>query len=223
MSAKQSVNVQQVLAFLENHPDFLVQYAEKLGFRPQENKVLSFNQGKLAQMQQKSERTHTLMQQIIADTQHNSIVMQKLLAFTHRLLLTANLTQLVKAVDAGLRQDFSLPNYAFKILPPEISKAKIPKILLWQTEISAEAAADFYHVQCGSQIHAAIQALLIQQNPSLMSFLQLPVVWQGKTIAFLAIGHEDSGYFHADLSTDLAAQLAANLAAVLARLLRLPE
>ena len=81
-----ALNEQTVLAYVQQHPEFLQTHAQTLGIRADETKILSFNQGSLNVLKQKTERMAAQLAQMLDDAERNRSTTAKLLAFNHRLL-----------------------------------------------------------------------------------------------------------------------------------------
>lgn len=216
-----ALNEQEVLAYLQQHDDFLHTHAQVLGIRLNEAKVLSFNQGSLAALRQKTERMGAQLLQMLADAEGNRITAVKLQTFNQRLLSANTLGQLWQASSSSLRTDFALPHHALQLLIPPRNKARVPAAI--QAASNGELRLAWKKLsapRCDTRVPKPVRALF-GSEPVLESFLQLPIQHKGALWAVLVIGHEDPGYFHADLQTDLVAAMANSLAAAMSRIMGL--
>ena len=217
-----ALNEQAVLAYVQEHPEFLQTHAQTLGIRADEAKILSFNQGSLDALKQKTERMAAQLAQMLEDAEGNRQTTAKLLAFNRRLLSANTMGQLWQACGDSLNQDFGLPHHALQVLQAPRNKARIPAAVQAVDKVDLQQAwRGLAAPVCGHQVPAAVRALFAGK-PVLESFLQLPVWWGGCLLAVLVIGHEERDYFHAGLETDLVAEMAQSLAVAAGRMMGLP-
>lgn len=218
-----SLSETEVLAFLQANPAFLAQHADALNIRLPEEKILSFNQGKIAVLQQKTEHMAAQLAAILDDAEYNRHVLANLLSFNRRLLAVNTLSQFARAVRTGLDEDFSLPNNVLRIVIQAPPSAHVPVSIDGSDHIPLQNAVSAIKcVQCGTQIATALLDLLDTAVP-MESFLQLPIVWHEQTLAILVVAHEQPDYFNPQLATDFVDSMAQSMATVLARLLRLSK
>lgn len=216
-----ALNEQAVLAYVQEHPEFLQTHAQTLGIRADEAKILSFNQGSLNILRQKTERMAAQLAQMLDDAERNRSTTAKLLAFNRRLLAANTVGQLGQACGDSLAADFALPHHVLKIVHAPANKARIPVALQAADNRALKKAwAPLSSPQCGQNLPEPVAALLAD-SPPLGSFLQLPVRCGDVLLAVLLIGHEDAAYFHAGLETDLVAEMAQSLSVALGRMMGL--
>ena len=208
-----------VIDFLHKNPQWLQEHSAEFGLVPQNNKVLSFQQGKVAQLKKKTEHMAAQLMQILTDAQINREIVNKILKMDKRLLMVNTVTQWYKAISSGLNEDFKLPNHAVSIVADIPKNIRVPKDLIAQKSIQ-DLVKTLSNTQCGSQIPEGFLTLLTYTN-RLESFLQLPLYFNNQIIAVVIIGHPDADYFNSDLATDLITTMADNMSVSLARLLRL--
>ncbi len=216
-----ALNEQTVLAYVQQRPEFLQTHAQTLGIRADESKILSFNQGSLNVLKQKTERMAAQLAQMLDDAERNRSTTAKLLAFNHRLLAANTVGQLAQACSDSLSEDFALPHHVLKIVQAPANKARIPQAVQAADNSALKKAwGKLSAPQCGQHLPEPVAALLAK-SPPLGSFLQLPVWRDDVLLAVLLIGHEDADYFHADLETDLVAEMAQSLSVALGRMMGL--
>lgn len=214
-----SIKEAEVLKFLHAQPQWLYEHAAEFNLRPIESKILSFQQGKMQVMQQKTEKMASQLIQMLGDADANHTLMAKFMAFTQRLLIVNTLAQWQRAISDGLNNEFTLPYHALIITADIPKNVRIP-VNLHVNEKFKVIGKKLTAPACGALPVAALLELLPEQ-PRLESFLQLPLRWKEQTLAILVIGHEDEAHFSPDMSTEWVAAIADNMAAVLARLLKL--
>lgn len=215
-----AIGSKAVLAYLQQHPEFLHTHAAELGYRAvDEGKVLSFQQGSVAALKHKTDRMAAQLAVMLDNAEYNRDTAAKLQRFNCWLLGANTVGQLFQAASQALVEDFGLPTHVFKVMRLPENKARIPQALRADAALQ-QVWSGLQAPVCGTRIAAAARALL-PHTPVPESFLQLPVRHQGELVAVLLVGHEDADYFHADLGTDLVSAMADSLAAALVRMMRL--
>ncbi|KES10615.1 hypothetical protein SASC598O02_008810 [Snodgrassella alvi SCGC AB-598-O02] len=212
---------QDVLAFLRAQPEWLNEHAAEFGLRPVESKILSFQQGRMLALKRKTEKMAAQLEQILADAEANRTLITKIMNFNQRLLRVNNITQWHEAITDGLSRDFSLPNHVIRINAELSDKVNVPIHLLASPEVRL-AASKLTAPVCGSLPVVAL-AQLLDHQPQLESFLQLPLCCNEKTLGVLIIGHEDANHFQPQQSTEWVAVLAESMTIVLARILDMAD
>lgn len=218
-----AIGSKAVLAYLRQHPEFLQTHAAELGYCAvaEEGKVLSFRQGSVDALRHKTERMAAQLAVMLDNAEYNRETAAKLQRFNCRLLGAKTVGQLFQAASAALREDFALPNHAFRVMRLPENKARIPPALQAADDTVLQGVwADAQAPECGTRMADAARALLAAGAES---FLQLPVSHKGQLLAVLLVGHEDPGYFHAGLGTELVSHMADSLAAALVRLMGLAD
>lgn len=206
-----------ILAYLQAHPEFLLNHAEVLGIRPQEGKVQSFAQAQWQAQQQKTAKMAGQLVQMMQEADANFQTTARLMAFARRLLAATTLLQVCRAVSGSLSEDFALPHHRLLLLEEPKKKAVLPEDSLLAEGAAREALQALTAPVCGQRIARPLMALLPQQGRGLESFLLLPVAVGGRNIAVVVAGDADEGRFVAGMPVDLVLELAACTAAALAR------
>lgn len=210
---------QNILAYLQAHPEFLLTHAQTLGIRPAEGRVQSFAQAQWQAQQQKTANMTRQLVQMMQEADANFQTTARLTAFVRRLLAANTLPQAFKAVSGSLNEDFGLPQHRLLLLESPPRHSTLPEAHRLPDSHPAHAALrQLAQPQCGSRIQAAVLKLLPQEGRGLESFLLLPVAFGGRNIAVLLAGDADEHRFTPDMPTDFVRGLADCTAAALARI-----
>ncbi|WP_225747939.1 DUF484 family protein [Eikenella sp. Marseille-P7795] len=212
------MNEKKLLAYLQAHPEFLLNHAAELGVQPAQGRVQSFVQAQWLAQQEKAAKMAGQLAQIMQDADSNHQTLGRLLGFVRRLLAANTLLQVLRAAEAGLREDFGLASGCVWLLaePPK-KGAPAGAYRLPENHAAHAALRALKAPLCDNHISPALIKALPQQGKGLESFLLLPVRVNGQTVAVLAAGDADETRFTPDLPLDWVRELAACTAAALAR------
>lgn len=213
------IDADAIIDYLHQHPQWLQEHAAQFGLKPVEGKILSFQQGKVAQLNKKTEFLASRLAQITSDGQANHELMTKILAMDKQLLATNTIIQWYNSINTSLTELFHLPHHIIRILARTHHKIRVPPLLIADEQVT-NVVSPLSQTICGGVPSAELLGLM-DQKIKLGSFLQLPLRWRNQTIAFILIGHEQADYFSPQLQTDWITALADNMAISLARILRL--
>ena len=87
------MNEKKILAYLQEHPEFLLNHAADLGVRPAEGRVQSFAQAQWLAQQKKAAKMAGQLAQIMQDADSNHQTLGRMLGFVRRLLAANTLLQ----------------------------------------------------------------------------------------------------------------------------------
>lgn len=209
---------QDVLAYLQQHPEFLLQHAATLGVRPEAGKVQSFAQAQWLAQQAKTEKMALQLTDMLHQAQANATTSARLMRFACRLMTANTLLQACRAASGGLKDDFDLPAHRLLLLMPPRKKNAVSEE--WLLPVSHPAHAHLTEqndIVCAPQLPAALLALLPDGGCGLESFLLLPLLDEGVVRGVVLAGDADENRFVADMPTDRVAELAQLMAVALAR------
>lgn len=210
-----------VLSFLQEHPEFLAEYANILGVRMHDDKVRSFAQAQMAASQQKIKKMTKQVEVMLADAQANHATMNKLLALNLKLLAANTVKQATDALYQSLADDFGIRYMRLVLVAEPVNKARIPEgVKLRPDSKVGMAVAALKQVEVGGKIKPELRGLLNSDSDTVLeSFLQLPVVIGGQTGGLLLLADEDVNRFSEDLSTEWVSQLAQAVSVLLSRVM----
>lgn len=212
------MNEKKILAYLQEHPEFLLNHAADLGMRPAEGRVQSFAQAQWLAQQKKAAKMAGQLAQIMQDADSNHQTLGRMLGFVRRLLAANTLLQVLRAAEAGWQEDFALPAGRVWLLAEPPKKGAVSGAYRLPENHAAHAALSALEEPlCGNRIAPALMKALPQEGRGLESFLLLPLRVNGQTVAAMVAGDADETRFTPDLPLDWMRELAACTAAALAR------
>ncbi len=217
-------NEQQVLQYLQQHPDFLLKHGRTLGVKLSKDKVLSMAEVQLAAHQAKVQKMADHVGTLIEHAQANQATAQRLLQMNLRLLRANTVRQVVAALSLSLNEDFGLPAHALRLIEAPDTRKRLPENLVLNPKMAGFRAIEALKgIECTQKpLAEAVFSWLPEGLPVSESFLHLPLYLhpdQTKVGGVLLIGHPDPDYFHPELETRYVAYLAGAVAAALARVL----
>lgn len=214
-----NLNPQNVLDFLKEHPDFLVEHAAELGVRLRDDKVRSFAQAKLAESQLKIEKMAGQLTLMMADAEANQNTMLRQFALDIELLKVNTVAQLADALYKSLQQDFGLQLFKLVIAAePKKAKIRIPEDMVSGKKVREEILAMTKPI-LGIKISKEIKKLLPSGDIVAESYLQLPILVGKQTGAILLAADSDVNRFASDLETDSVRYMADAIGAALSRIM----
>ncbi|QEY26206.1 DUF484 family protein [Neisseria zalophi] len=214
-----NLNPQNVLDFLKEHPDFLVEHAAELGVRLRDDKVRSFAQAKLAESQLKIEKMAGQLTLMMADAEANQNTMLRQFALDIELLKVNTVGQLADALYKSLQKDFGLQLFKLVIAAePKKAKARIPEDMVSGKKVREEILAMTKPI-LGTKISKEIKKLLPSSDIVAESYLQLPILVGKQTGAVLLAADSDVNRFAAGLETDSVQYMADAIGAALSRIM----
>ena len=214
------MNANEVLGYLKEHPEFLIQHAAELNIRVSESKVRSFAEAQIAAAEKKIDNIAHNMAQVAQNAEANKRTMQRIFQLNLALLSCNTVSQVLKAVSGRLNNDFNLPNFCLLLTENSRKKLTIPPEMQLNDNALAERLASLNKPKCANKL---IDKKLIKRlpHPDAESFLHLPLRYNNRTVGVLVIGHKDPAYFAPDTPTEFVSQMGESIAAALAKMMGL--
>lgn len=214
------MNKQEILGYLKEHPEFLIQHAAELNIRVEESKVRSFAEAQIAAAEKKIDNIAYNMEQISQNAEANKRTMQRIFQLNLALLSCNTVSQVLKAVSGRLNNDFKLPNFCLLLTESSRKKQTIPPEMHLTDNALAERLAGLNKPKCANKL---LDEKLIKRlpDPDAESFLHLPLRFNERTIGVLIIGHKDPAYFAPDTPTEYVSLMADAIATALAKMMGL--
>lgn len=229
MSKTPSVNPpndleQQVVAYLEQHPDFFRHHQRllhHLHIPHQSGAAVSLVERQTALLRQQNREMRNQLDQLLEAARHNDLQFEKTKRLVLALLEAHSLDEAVVAVDEGLCQDFNgdltqlilfddsgrLQGGNLKTLPPADAEGPVADLIESDWAI------------CGSLTEAQRRFLFDDRADQVLSAAVIPLV-KGRTLGLLAIGSFEANYFHSSMGTLFLNYVGEVLSRVLFRLTR---
>ncbi|AXE31940.1 DUF484 domain-containing protein [Chromobacterium phragmitis] len=207
---------EQVLAFLDEHPDFLQQHAARFGLQaaPQtgERVVVSFVERQMLELKDQNRQLEAQLQQWVERGQDNDRLLARLHRLTLSLLAARDAQAMIAELKGSLRREFQLDRAALKLWHP-----------------AAEGDAEHYNARnevqglarnlvspyCGPYVNDEVLSWF-PATPVLQSFAQVALKNEaGQPFGILVLASDDSQRFTLDMHTQYLAQIGELVSAAL--------
>ncbi|KMN33109.1 MULTISPECIES: DUF484 family protein [Chromobacterium] len=209
-----------VLAFLDQHPDFLAHHAERLGLKPggapQDRVVVSLAERQLLDLKDRNRQLESRLQQLVRHSEAND----RIIANAHQLALSLqacrSLQDVLSALPACFAEHFKLERIALRLWHPAAESAGA--VYDARNEVAA-LARNLSAPYCGPYVNDDVLAWF-PATPVLQSFAQLALRdATGQTIGLLALASDDAQRFTFDMHTHYLAQIGEQVSVALIRVL----
>ncbi|GGY22499.1 DUF484 family protein [Paludibacterium paludis] len=208
-----------VLAFLDSHPDFLTHHAERFGLRaaPQERVVVSFAERQLLDMKDRIRQLESRLHQLVRHGEANDLIQAR----SHRLalgLMQARSTESVlAAVSKGLLDIFQIDRVALRLWHPQ-AETRTPSCTTTRADIQL-LARNLSAPSCGPYANDEVLSWF-PPVPVLQSFAQIALREEsGEPFGLLVLASDNADRFTFDMHTHYLAQMGEMVSAALLRTL----
>ncbi|UTH73235.1 DUF484 family protein [Chromobacterium sp. IIBBL 290-4] len=208
---------EQVLAFLDEHPEFLQQHAERYGLQaaPQagERVVVSFVERQLLELKDQARQLEAQLQQLMEQGKANDQILARTHQLTLSLLNGGGLAHRIAALKDGLRDHFQLNRAAIRLWHPAAeSDAEHYNARGEVQGLARNLAAAPY---CGPYVNDEVMSWF-PAKPVLQSFAQVALRdAAGQPFGLLVLASDDTQRFTRDMHTQYLAQIGALASAAL--------
>jgi hypothetical protein len=208
-----------VLAFLENHPDFLVHHADRFGLKHggHDRVVVSLVDRQLLELKDRNRQQEARLAQLLRHGEANDLIQLR----SHKLalaLLRANTPQaLLHALKTSLAEQFGLDRCALRLWHPAAEALSEPTYTA-RVDIRG-LARNLSAPYCGPYASDEVLSWFAPM-PVLQSFSQLALRDDhGEAFGLLVLASDDAERFTFDMHTHYLAQLGDLVAAAWLRML----
>lgn len=183
---------QQVIDYLSEHPELLLQEPDLLGqleLNHQSGCAVSLIERQVQSLRDQVERYQRQLGELVTVARDNEQVNQRLHNLTLELIAALDSEEVGRILEKSLRQDFQA--VAFALLEQEKLRQRA----------ELHALGDRQQVSCGRLGGQQLKALFAEEAEQVRSVALVPlssVGYQG----LLAIGSSDENRFHSDMGTD---------------------
>ncbi|POZ64069.1 DUF484 family protein [Chromobacterium alticapitis] len=199
---------EQVLAYLDEHPEFLQQLAQRYGLQasPQngERVVVSFVERQLLELKDKNRQLEAQLQLLVERGQSNDRILGRLHKLTLALLSKRDAGQRIAALRERMRQDFQLDRVAIKLWHPAAENDG--EHYNAQNEVQS-LARNLLTPSCGPYANDEVLSWF-PALPVLQSFAQVALRGaDGQAFGVLVLASDDPQRFTYDMHTQYLAQI----------------
>ncbi|MGC0154613.1 DUF484 family protein [Chromobacterium vaccinii] len=207
---------EQVLAFLDEHPELLQQVAARYGLQsaPQngERVVVSFVERQMLELKDQNRQLEAQLQQWIERGQDNDRILTRLHQLTLAQLAARGLESRIAALRGSLRQHFQLERVALRLWHPAADGAG--EHYNAQSEVQG-LARNLTAPYCGPYVNDEVLGWF-PPTPVLQSFAQVALRGpDGQAFGILVLASDDTQRFSFDMHTQYLSQIGELISAAL--------
>jgi uncharacterized protein YigA (DUF484 family) len=206
----------EVLAWLEQHPDFLKRYADQLGLRNKDRVVVPLAERQLLEARDQNRQLEARLAQLMRHGEANDLT----IARTHKLALEMLRPHTLASLAAALRLcfegEFGLNRCALKLWHP---KAETESTLYTARADTIQLARNLSTPYCGPYVNDEVLGWF-PATPVLQSFAQVPLRETGQEpFGLLVLASDDAERFTYNMHTQYLARIGELVSTGLARIL----
>lgn len=205
---------EDVLSFLDQHPDFLEQNAGRFGLKPSHDRIVSFAERQMLDLRDQNRQLEVRLQQMLQFGELNDKIVTRCHALSLGLLKSGSVEEAVLATHDLLKAQFGLDRSAIRLWHPS-RKDSADYCSRKEIQQLAQNQAQPY---CGPYINDEMLAWLPGQ-PVLQSFASVALRVDGAAFGVLLIGSDDAERFTRDMQTQYLAQIGELISARIGALL----
>lgn len=194
---------EDVVQYLNDHPDFFNEYAELLTDMrvpyPQENKVVSLQERQVIAVRDKNKILQDKMLELISFGEENDAIGEKMHRLTIALLTSLDFNDFLNSLDYSLREDFVVPDFVMRLWGLNCQGKSYDEL----SEVSADIhaiAESLTQPYCGNHVAEAVKDLFGGVKVHLKSFSMVPLTTT-HTIGLLVLASPELERFYADMGT----------------------
>lgn len=209
----------QVLSFLDDNPDFLLQHASRFGLQPiQSTTVVPLAERQILDLRDRNRQMENHLSQLMRNAESNDLIINR----THQLALTLSrshdLESLAEGLTQSFQQDFGLERCALRLWHP--AAAALPQVYNGRQAVK-RLAGNLTGPSCGPYANDQVLSWF-PVEPILESFAMIPLKnGAGEAFGLVVLASDDPRRFTVDMQTHYLAQIGELITATLERLLRI--
>ena len=206
-----------VLAFLEHHPDFLQHHAERFGLQqPADRVVVSLVDRQMLELKDRARQLEARLQQLVRHGEANDLIQARAHQLSLALVAATTLTGLVSSIKSSFERDFGLDRVAMRLWQPEAQG--LADLYCARADI-ALLARNLSAPYCGPYVNDEMLSWF-PPIPVLQSFCQVALRdTAGEAIGILVLASDDTERFTFDMHTHYLAQMGELISLALDRIL----
>jgi uncharacterized protein YigA (DUF484 family) len=207
----------EVLAFLENHPDFLQHHAERFGLKNSaERVVISLVDRQMLELKDRTRQLEARLQQLVRHGEANDLIQARSHQLSLALLSARTLDEVVSGLQRCFAQDFELERMALRLWH---AHAEGHATLYSGRSDIAALTRNLAAPYCGPYVNDEILSWFAPM-PVLQSFCQLALRDDsGETFGLLVLASDNPERFTFDMHTHYLAQIGELISCALTRVL----
>lgn len=210
----------EVLAFLDGHPDFLMHHAERFGLHPaklqQDRVVVSFAERQLLELKDLNRQLEARLQQLVEHGENNDLLLSRLHQMTLALLACRTLGHALDTVRESFAEQYQLDRVAIRLWHPGAEQHDA--VYNSRNEVQA-LARNLNAPYCGPYVNDEVLSWF-PSKPVLQSFAQIALRNRaGEAFGILVLATDDAHRFTYDMHTQYLTRIGELVSATLLRTL----
>jgi uncharacterized protein len=212
-----TVQSDEVLAFLENHPDFLSHHADRFGLKQsQERVVVSLVDRQLLELKDRNRQLEARLQQLVQHGEANDLTQARLHALVLGLLSAGSAEDVCHHLKTCFEQAFGLDRMALRLW--RAGAESLGEVYSTRAEVVL-LARNLSTPYCGPYANDEVLSWF-PAVPVLQSFCQIPLRDEkGEAFGLLVLASDDPARFTFDMYTHYLDQIGDMVSAALERVL----
>lgn len=210
-----TVKNDEVLAFLDDHPDFLGQHASRFGLKSSHDRVVvSFAERQILELRDQNRQLEARLIQLVRHGEQNDLILARCHQLSLALMQASTLDSVADAIVRTFDKQFGLDRIALRLWHPAANPGAY---YLARQEIKL-LANNLCAPYCGPYASDEVLSWFPAQ-PVLQSFASIALRHKGEAFGMLVLASDDSHRFAQDMQTHYLAQMGELVSAALQRVL----
>ncbi|MCA0187328.1 MAG: DUF484 family protein [Proteobacteria bacterium] len=197
------MNPSDVIAFLEEHPDFFDRNSTLLTdltvTHPNTGQAISLTERQLIALRDRIAQLEDKFAELLSFGEENDAIGEKVHRLTLSLLEAEDFESIRQAIYLHLKEDFAVPHVAFRVWNSVLSRSG-PEFLPVGEEVRF-FAGDLVQPYCGAPVTKEVMAWFGPASRLLRSVALVPLQRDEQTFGLLAMGSEDPERFYPEMGT----------------------
>ncbi len=223
MMPQQDPSEQEVVEFLESHPEFFTRHQSllhNLRIPHQRGAAISLVERQTEMLREQNREMRSQLHDLLDAARYNDLQFEKTKRLVLSLLEAETLDQLTDAIDEGMCQDFNGDMTRLVLFDHHLENAagNLKSVSLVDAKAQISELIDSDWALCGSLTERQRQFLFDDRADKVLSAAVIPLI-KGNSLGVLAIGSFEANYFHSSMGTMFLNYVGEVLGRVLSRLI----
>lgn len=208
------MQAEEILAYLDDNPDFLASHAPRYGLKPLQDRVVSFADRQMLDLKDRNRQLEARLTQLIRHGEQNDQIVARSHKLAVALLRGQTLAEVHHAIQHSFAEHFGLPRVALRLWHPGAENSELYNSRQDIRLLAGNLSAPY----CGPYANDEIISWF-PPTPVLQSFAQLALRDGTEPFGMLVIASDDAQRFTLEMQTHYLAQMAELMSQALLRVL----
>ncbi|MFC3532421.1 DUF484 family protein [Vogesella facilis] len=208
------MQAEEILAYLDDNPDFLASHAPRYGLKPLQDRVVSFADRQMLDLKDRNRQLEARLTQLIRHGEQNDQIVARSHKLAVSLLRGQSLAEVHQAIQHSFAEHFGLPRVALRLWHPGAESSELYNSRQDIRLLAGNLSAPY----CGPYANDEIISWF-PTTPVLQSFAQLALRDGTEPFGMLVIASDDAQRFTLEMQTHYLAQMAELMSQALLRVL----